>query len=73
MGMRRLRDAGALPLDGRSIVTDRDDLIYFAAREIVSRGQAAAATDMTARIAHIAAAECYAVRVVELRAAIALY
>lgn len=54
-------------------MTERDDLIYFAAREIVARGQAEAATDMTVRIAHIAAADCYAVRVVELRAAIALY
>lgn len=56
---------------GESIVTDHNDLIYFAAREIVARGQAAAATDITARIAHIAAANGYAVRVVELRAALA--
>ena len=52
-------------------MTERRDINYYTAREIVSRRQADAATDVSARIAHIAAADGYATRIVELRTVLA--
>ena len=69
--MRRLRDAGALPLDGRTIVTEAKDLIYYTRRESRAREEAYATTDISARIAHLAAADGYAAEIVVLKAKVA--
>lgn len=66
-GKARLRDAGALPLDGRMIVTDLKDLIYLSRQEQRAREQAADSNSITARIAHLARAKEYALEIVTIR------
>ncbi len=60
MAWRRLRDAGALPLDRRINVSNASDLSTLVRNEARAREQAEASSDVSARIAHLERAAGYA-------------